>query len=66
MYVISLSNISIETNFKQMTSTRVEINHTLCNAKNLLLDKVAGKKSRRAISNLTMSSASQTQALPVM
>ena len=25
MYVISLSNISIETNFKQMTSTKVEI-----------------------------------------
>jgi hypothetical protein len=28
--------------------------------------KVAGKKSRRAISNLTISSASQTPALPVM
>jgi hypothetical protein len=28
--------------------------------------KVAGKKSRRAIKNLIMSSASQTPALPVM
>jgi hypothetical protein len=34
--------------------------------KNYFIYKVAGKKSRSAILNLTMSSASQTPPLPVM